>query len=33
MANESERYTAFAESGKNDGEMDVWCYAEELSDI
>jgi len=29
MANEGGGYTASADSGKNDGEMDVWCYAEE----
>jgi len=28
MANDGEGYTASAESGKNDDEMDVWCYDE-----
>jgi len=33
MTNKGGGYTASEESGRNDDEVDVWCYAEEKSDI
>jgi len=29
VANEGGRYTAYAERGKNTGEIDIWCCAEQ----